>query len=407
LYPYAIAVVYGLFGSKPFVVVLLQSFLGVISAALAFLIADRLYGRPVALIAGTLLALYPLCLYYEALLLRASVMAFLVLLMLHQLLRAHEKDRSVAWLTAGAALGLAAICRSSMLAFAPFAVLWMWLNRRPGNRSFLPAVAPFLCGAALVIAPVTAVNFVKSGTFVLVESSGAYNWRIANSYDSTGAYLHPHLMRGDLIPVLSSDFVTWQLAKAWRFINEYEFPNNANFYVFAEGLGTLRALPLSFAAIFCLACLGLTRSPRGWREASLLWFFLLAYSVATILFLPISRLRHPMIGVLVILAANGFWCIVEAIRAGRWARVLGLVAAALVVHQVSSMEIRGWSDARERLHVLHLRNVLLAAEMGGDLEGARESLGRLKMLVQSLPAREQRQWLMQIHRIEARFGAHR
>ncbi len=88
---------------------------------------------------------------------------------------------------AGALLGLAALTRSTALAFVPLAALWVaWIGRQ-GSMGRVRLVAPaLLLGAAvLVIAPWTARNIAAYGLSpggpVLIDTSSGYNlWLAAN-----------------------------------------------------------------------------------------------------------------------------------------------------------------------------------------------------------------------------------
>ncbi len=88
---------------------------------------------------------------------------------------------------AGALLGLAALTRSTALAFLPLAALWVaWIGRQGSvGRARLVAPALLLISAVLVIAPWTARNIAAYGLSpggpVLIDTSSGYNlWLAAN-----------------------------------------------------------------------------------------------------------------------------------------------------------------------------------------------------------------------------------
>ena len=74
----------------------------------------------------------------------------------------------------------------------------------------------------------------------MVSTNAAENWKIGNSYDSTGGFCYPE--KG-LIPVLSKDFLILQLKKFGKIVSDYEEPNNINFYLLRRDNLILR-LPL-------------------------------------------------------------------------------------------------------------------------------------------------------------------
>src|SRR5262245_31626300 len=80
---------------------------------------------------------------------------------------------------AGACLGIAALARSEVLLFAPFALLGVWPQDGPGGlRRAVPSLALAL-GPAAGIAPATLHNL-RCGDLVLVASSGGENLYIGN-----------------------------------------------------------------------------------------------------------------------------------------------------------------------------------------------------------------------------------
>ncbi len=86
-----------------------------------------------------------------------------------------RRDRPVAWwqaLLAGGLLGLTAISRSQFLLCVPFGMLIVWLAWRRHAAPALLATLLIGVGVVLAIAPVTARNWIVSGQFVPISSSG-------------------------------------------------------------------------------------------------------------------------------------------------------------------------------------------------------------------------------------------
>jgi hypothetical protein len=100
------------------------------------------------------------------------VMASLVVLV--GLARRNRPPRFWMLLLSGGLLGLTAISRSQFLLCVPFALLVLWLAwRRPGGGwSALLGTVLVAIGLTLAVLPVTARNWIVSGQFVPISSSG-------------------------------------------------------------------------------------------------------------------------------------------------------------------------------------------------------------------------------------------
>jgi 4-amino-4-deoxy-L-arabinose transferase-like glycosyltransferase len=210
LYPLLVAGLFRVFGVAAGPVLLVQALLSTLTlywlATLAGRIAGRAAGGPslitvraarrlTALVGGLWLSF---TLFTQLL---VSETLFLCLFVGTLVLLARWADgEGTRWrllLGAGAVLGLAALTRSTALAFLPLAAGWVWwvgraavtAGARPGARggsahALLP-VLWLLAGAVGVIAPWTARNIVAYGVSpggpVLIDTSSGYNlWLAAN-----------------------------------------------------------------------------------------------------------------------------------------------------------------------------------------------------------------------------------
>ncbi len=255
LYPYFLGLLYKVFGANLMVVRIIQALVGSAACGLVYLLARQLLGKhhghkpqatspkpqaspkpgihrsslitqrsdAVPIVAGLVMAAYPLAIWFDGELLLEGLLTFLVLLGFVLLLRSRDTDRQ--WWLPGLAFGLAAITRPNVLAF--LAVLPVWLSLEygkwvkgsrgqgggfrtrtpePPNPRTLPQMpqaaeaGPKKAGrntawtrlmlvwgaAALVILPVTIRNYVVSGQFVPIAWQSGTNFYIGNSPVSDG-----------------------------------------------------------------------------------------------------------------------------------------------------------------------------------------------------------------------------
>jgi tetratricopeptide (TPR) repeat protein len=146
------------------------------SCLLLFALARRLFGVRVGLAATTILALHGVVVFETYQLLPATYALFFDLAAILLLVVAAGRDD--AWgprvaLAAGVALGVSALFVATVLPFALVGAIA--LRRRP------LAVAAFVVGVMLPIAPVTVRNWVRAGEPVLISANAGLNFYIGNN----------------------------------------------------------------------------------------------------------------------------------------------------------------------------------------------------------------------------------
>ena len=169
-YPAFVASVYGAFGAKPWVVLLLQALIDTLTCALVIRLAGRWLGFNAGLFAGVLYAIDPFMVLYANLLLSEVLCVFLVALGATFLLTWRDRP----W-AAGLAFGLATLTRP-VVQFVPLvAFAWILLARPrlPAGRA-VQACALFALAFALVVAPWLIRNRATFGAAKL-STSGAFN----------------------------------------------------------------------------------------------------------------------------------------------------------------------------------------------------------------------------------------
>ena len=221
LYTFYLAAVYSLVGVHPIAARLLQAFwVSILMPLLTFRLAAKLpasanrrTGRDLLpLIAAAWIAFYPYFIYYSAALMTEM---FYITAILWSL----ELAISIAWRQGGQpargiwrrfallglALGSAVLLRQVYLAFVPFLLVWILLERKPaitrveGRDMGKGAV---MAGAVLVvmILPFTLWNYHQFGRLVLLNTNAGYAFFWAN---------HP-IQGDDFIPLLTPPMPTYQ-----------------------------------------------------------------------------------------------------------------------------------------------------------------------------------------------------
>jgi 4-amino-4-deoxy-L-arabinose transferase-like glycosyltransferase len=421
LYPFFLAGLYAVFGPDTLGVLLAQALLGAATVVVISRIGRRLGGEAVGIVAGLLAAVYQVFFFFDALLMKGTLKVFVFSAALLLALRALEGASPRRWLAAGFALGVGCLIRPNALLFAPVLCAFAWWA--PGGASARRrALAACALGIAAAIAPVAVRNTVVGGDLVLLNSQGGQNFYIGNfRANDTGTFVAPPFLRADPryeeldfrreaerlsgrslrpsevsrywmrrgLEEIAADplhFVRHTARKAVVFANAHEVADNESYDFFARHVSGFLAWPLpGWGALLPLALCGFA---FAWRErpASLLIAFFAAYAAGLLPFFVLSRLRLPLVPVVIAFAALALVRGAERWRRGeRRAVLLALAfaaAAAVVTHlpvvrddptashfnlaQAHRMQARA---ARERASALAAR---------GDGAGARDALAELE-----------------------------
>jgi 4-amino-4-deoxy-L-arabinose transferase-like glycosyltransferase len=206
-YPILLSFIYVVAPDSDTATQFLQIFLDSLSVIIIVLIAFELFPAAVGVIAGFLAALAPQFSWNSILLLPDSLAALPILLaiwLITKTLRrtnpARNRSSMVSIFAAGALIGVSVWLRANSLLLAPFLTLSFIFVRKRGAR-LRPAVM-LLCGALLIIAPITIRNAIVYGKFIPV-SLGAGQTLIEGiaDYNSDGSLGLPQtdmeLIRGE------------------------------------------------------------------------------------------------------------------------------------------------------------------------------------------------------------------
>ena len=335
LYPYFLAAVFLRFGIEYDAAALAQVLLGACNVALIFILARRVFGNPVAVIAGILAALSPNLLLYQNELLPETLVVTVNLLFLRALLVAGETLRWKHAAIAGFWLALCAIARPNALLVAPLLLIWLWWTA-PARRIALRHSAIAVAAMVLAILPVTAANYFVGGQPALITRNASWNLYIGNAPDASGTYARPqsmwyiigmtHLNEADInwTPIFwhffekDPAFLPRKLAKKTiLFWQSGELPQIENYYLKREFSPFLRT-PLTFGIIAPIGLTGIAlallraRKKRVPRSAALLVLYIAFFSVSIVITFVIARLRLPVLAVLFVFAG---YAIVECARA--------------------------------------------------------------------------------------------
>ena len=172
---YALFIAATTWGSRnPWTLIVAQSIVSSGLAALAGLIARRLYGPAAGLVAAAWCAAYPYYAWHDVGLQESGLFAALTALATWLLLAERDARRLRLAVAAGLVLGLAILTRAMLLPFAGLALGWLFLPDERGTPWRLRALSAALCACALLatIAPWMVRSHALTGSYALGTEGG-------------------------------------------------------------------------------------------------------------------------------------------------------------------------------------------------------------------------------------------
>lgn len=359
-YPYLLAAVYASSGDSQLAGRLVGVALGALTVLLVYLIARRVWGRRIGLLAGGLTAVFPPLVLLSRELLSESLFIPLTLGAVLCLLNFRRSGGALRWAAAAGALcGLAALTRNTALPLLIVAPLAVWTARPRLSPDSLAAPLLVLACAALVVAPWALRNSAQFGRFVPLTTSagitaaGVYNETSYRESDTHGAWRDPQIVPG-LTPLFTTpgldeadvdaslrtgarefalhhpgyiaEVFAWNLARMFE-LADGSVVSTGGRILDQRGIGSAdpAAERVGLAIVAMLALLGaiaLARSkprsagqpPRIPRGPLFLWAIPILMIVATAFLNGLPRDRLPADPFLLILAAIGLAWLWDSLR---------------------------------------------------------------------------------------------
>lgn len=417
-YPFFLALVYTLAGTRPLSPRLVQMLIGALMPLFAYLIARQRWGKRMALLWASAMASCGLFIYYEGELLEPPLMITLFLGLFYFLLRWRESRAPGFAIAAGIALGTAAIIRPNSLAVTAVIILWQFiaLRRRRAVRIFPRHAALFLAFVMLPIIPVTIRNYSVSGEFVPLTVNAGINFYLGNNpvksghLDRTGPLIRSwdcfdyplivrHLSRWTGRPLSHSQASAFLGSKAWSWIRENpglflertaekalltvgpkEVSVNKEEEIELRRSAALRYLPRRFSPFFAAALWGAililagrprSRTAEGGERGPILLATAMAavYLASFVPFIPGGVYRVPALPFLMLAGAAGVDIFLDLIGRRRFTAAAAAAGAGAAVLLASFSNPTGYRPSESRWHFD--RGLALSRD-GKDDEAARQ-----------------------------------
>ncbi|MAJ59145.1 MAG: hypothetical protein CBC48_03555 [bacterium TMED88] len=400
LYPLFMAILYALFGEGLPLLKAVQAVVGTLTCVAVWALAREAFGRTVAAVAGLMMAVYGMHIFYGGTVMIVNLQAPLVVTVVWLALRARKHPKPWSWALCGLILGLSLLARQTTLLLAPLLVLWILFDLQPKQtlgRRLISAVTFVLPIAALIL-PFTLHNYKVGQDFVLVNSTGGYSFYMGNRQGTDGTWQLPPLnwpgridnpvvMREAFSSVAERDlgrslrpsevssywlmrgleeirrdpfeWIQLELRKAGLFLNAYEVWNNRSFEISRQFSWILRLPLVSFGFIAPLALLGIALNLRRVLLLFPLFAGLAAYFVSALMVFVLSRYRFPGTALMIPFAAFALVDLLNRALRSEWkglaTRFIALFVLSIFVYWPLTSEKRlhmAWYNLGNRFRAL-------------------------------------------------------
>lgn len=296
--------------------------LGAVTIVLVGLLAQRVAGDRVGLVAAGIAALYPAFVAVDGALMSETLYSPLVAGMFLAALALVRAPRARTAALLGAVIGLAALTRSEALLFVPFLVFPLAVAAVPWRHAALAVAA-----CILVIAPWTIRNAVQLDAFVPIstndstvlagancdltyhgEDLGLWNLQCISPRRKRAEAEQAEIWREEGIDYAREHPGRLPVVAAVRLLRVWDLWQPRRQVLFAEGRH-IRVQQAAIAAYFVLAAFAIAGGAALWRrrrvEVLVLLTAVVVVSVTAVTGYGVSRLRHAAEIPLVVLAAAG------------------------------------------------------------------------------------------------------
>ncbi|TWU03151.1 tetratricopeptide repeat protein [Neorhodopirellula pilleata] len=414
LYPYFLAVCIKYLGLSVPGIRLIQAFLGSLGVGLIGLTAGGMFGRKSGLIAAVMLAFYPPAIFYDGILQKASLVGFLVCLLLTATVWMQRKRTVWSSTGIGIVLGFLVLARENALLWIPLYPVWMlWPGPETNTKKRILLTSAYAFGLSMILLPVAARNASLGGEWSPTTFQAGPNFYIGNNRQSDGIYRPivpghetPIYERSDAVRIaeatlgqelsarevsqfwmgeafkeMGADPGRWvqlMIQKSFMLINRFEVPDVESLEVYRASSALLQLnLVWNFGILCPLAMWGLMttfdEAKREGRKHDLIFHALiLVMAAAVVLFFILGRYRFAMVPLLIPFAAKGSIAIYHCVRSRSLSGCRKPLAISLLLLVACNLPVHDENG----LNASSLMNAGVAAGQSGELAMAIELLER-------------------------------
>ena len=191
-YPLLLALIFKIFGvyttKAMSAALLINSLVSALTCIPVYHISKKLFGRDVGVIAGVALALYPPSIWHAVnTIWDTTIFTFLAMIIIQLLLFLPGKLNRMNAALYGLLLGVGALVNAAIIAFYPFILVWLLLQKSVSIRTRIGVVTVMFIAAGVVMSPWILRNFFVLGRPMLRSNLGV-ELKLGNNPNAVSLY---------------------------------------------------------------------------------------------------------------------------------------------------------------------------------------------------------------------------
>lgn len=320
LYPIFLAGIYYLFGNGYWPVRVVQIILGSLSSIMIYILGRSIFNAKVGILASFISVLYPFFIYYTGFELTETLFIFLLILVILYLVKAAENPHPKNFVLAGILLGLASLCKPTMLAFVLLAIGGLLFIHQQKGR-ILPGLVGLLLLFAITVAPWTIRNYLVLHKFIPGTTMGGLVLYAGNNpLNKSGGGIEgvDYILPKEVNALDESERDEFLYHKAIEYIKAYpgnflklaviKFSRVWRLYPYAPQFSASKyniVSLLSYGLILPFSIAGMILSLRKWKKCLFLYLVILYFTFFHMVSIGSVRYRAPIMPYIIIFAGYG------------------------------------------------------------------------------------------------------
>jgi 4-amino-4-deoxy-L-arabinose transferase-like glycosyltransferase len=320
IYPLFLAFIYLSFGHSYVAIRFAQAIIGALTCIIIYLLGKQIFDKKVGLVAAFISAVYYPFILQPAYLLPEVFFTFLLALTMFFFVVYYNSKKYPNLFTASIILGISSLCKTVILPFALFLIVWIIFIEKFRLKYTLLSIGILFLGLIITISPWSIRNYKIYKSFIPITIESGRILYLGNNPLATGgtggwySYEIDAFLPQDVSNYhsLESDRIMFKRAIAYikthpkrivilagkKMINMWGRPFYSNARLINKIIMSLNYVPLILLSLF-----GIIKSCKYWRKLIIIYFIVGYFIIVHMITISIIRYRYPVMLYLILLAA--------------------------------------------------------------------------------------------------------
>jgi 4-amino-4-deoxy-L-arabinose transferase-like glycosyltransferase len=352
-YPYFLASIFGIFGEGSSLIFFIQVLFSLGSLWLILKMSEYYFTKEVAVLSGLIFAFLGPSVFYDGVLLRASMISFTTLGLVYfaeKLAKQKQHSKIGIWpWVFGIFAGLALLLKSSFLLLFIFLFGFLCYRKWKQQNNFIKPAIAIIAGLLIAISPLAIRNLTVGAPVFSSSSVGAITYINSNvpSYDPYSGFTIDFDRSAEIMQQTNGKFISsvgksissfdsflgfigLQVKKLGAVLHWNEIPNNTNFYYYKLESPALRVAFIRFPFLLFFSLIGIVFQFKKSKKLYGLHWAILFQFVMLIGFYVISRFKMPLQVAMIPFAGFGIYSMIKILTDRDWKSAIWFLPAIIL-----------------------------------------------------------------------------